>query len=225
MGEEGVKLYGNILSPFVLRVEWALQLKGIKYEYVNEDLSNKSPQLLQYNPVHKMVPVLVHNGRPIAESAVIVEYIDEAWSDFYPLLPSNPYQKATTRFWAKFVEEKCLHGSFDVLSRVGEEQLQAVKEMQESLKTLEGHLEENKFFGGETIGFVDIIAGWMPSWLGMIEEIIGIKIINEEDLPLISAWIKDFLDHNLVKETMPPQEKVMAHMRAIRENVLSAMSA
>ncbi|XP_008806389.2 glutathione transferase GST 23-like [Phoenix dactylifera] len=225
MGEEGVKLYGNILSPFVLRVEWALQLKGIKYEYVNEDLLNKSPQLLQYNPVHKMVPVLVHNGKPTAESVVIVEYIDEAWSDLYPLLPSNPYQKANTRFWAKFVEEKCLHGSFDVFSKVGEEQLRAVKEMQESLKTLEGHLEGKKFFGGETIGFVDIIAGWMATLLGIIEEIIGIKIINEQDLPLISAWIKHFLDHNLVKETMPPQEKVMAHMRAIRENVLSTMSA
>ncbi|XP_038972932.1 glutathione transferase GST 23-like [Phoenix dactylifera] len=180
MGEEGVKLYGNILSPFVLRVEWALQLKGIKYEYVNEDLLNKSPQLLQYNPVHKMVLC-----------------------------------SSTT----------CLHGSFDVFSKVGEEQLRAVKEMQESLKTLEGHLEGKKFFGGETIGFVDIIAGWMATLLGIIEEIIGIKIINEQDLPLISAWIKHFLDHNLVKETMPPQEKVMAHMRAIRENVLSTMSA
>lgn len=108
---------------------------------------------------------------------------------------------------------------------MGEEQLQAVKEMQNSLKTLEGHLEGKKFFGGDTIGFVDIIAGWVPSLLGIIEEIIGIKIINEEDLPLISAWIKDFMDHNLLKETMPPQEKVMAHMRAIRENVLSAVPA
>lgn len=56
--------------------------------------------------VHKKVPVLVHNGKPIAESVVIVEYIDEAWSDLYTLLPSNPYEKANTRFWAKFVEEK-----------------------------------------------------------------------------------------------------------------------
>lgn len=112
-----------------------------------------------------------------------------------------------------------------MLSKVGEEQLKAVKEMQESLKTLEGHFGGKKFFGGETIGFVDIIAGRMPCWLGIIEEIIGIKIISEKELPLISAWIKDFLDHNLVKETMAPLEKVMAHIRAIRENVLSTMSA
>lgn len=50
--------------------------------------------------------MLTHNGKPIAEPVVIVEYMDEAWSDLYPLLPSNPYQKATTCCWAKFAEEK-----------------------------------------------------------------------------------------------------------------------
>ncbi|KHN06984.1 Putative glutathione S-transferase [Glycine soja] len=49
--------------------------------------------LLKYNPVYKKVPVFVHNEKPIAESLVIVEYIDETWKN-NPILPSDPYQRA-----------------------------------------------------------------------------------------------------------------------------------
>ena len=94
------------LSPFGMRVRIALAEKGIEYEGREEDLSNKSPQLLKMNPVHKQIPVLIHNGRPISESLIIVQYIDEVWSHKSPLLPSDPYQQANARFWADYIDKK-----------------------------------------------------------------------------------------------------------------------
>lgn len=97
MAEE-VKLFGLLGSHFSRRVEIALKIKGVKYEYIEEDLQNKNALLLKYNPVHKKVPVLQHNGKPIAESLVLLEYIDETWEG-NPILPQDPYERAQVRFF------------------------------------------------------------------------------------------------------------------------------
>lgn len=104
MGEE-VKVIRSWSSRFALRVVWALELKGVPYDPIYEDLDNKSSLLLNYNPIHKKIPVLVHNGKPLAESLVILEYIDETWNQI-PLLPQDPYERATARFWARFGDDK-----------------------------------------------------------------------------------------------------------------------
>ncbi|XP_061979990.1 uncharacterized protein LOC133700470 [Populus nigra] len=57
-----------------MRVTIALAEKGVKYEYSEQDLRNKTALLLQMNPVHSKIPVLVHNGKPVCESLIIVQY-------------------------------------------------------------------------------------------------------------------------------------------------------
>ncbi|KAJ7941501.1 Glutathione S-transferase, partial [Quillaja saponaria] len=101
-------------SVFGMRARIALAEKGVGYEYKEQDLMNKSPLLLQMNPVHKKIPVLIHNGKPICESLIIVQYIDEVWKDKAQLLPSDPYDRAQARFWADFIDKKV----YDVGKRV-----------------------------------------------------------------------------------------------------------
>lgn len=94
-------------SVFGLRVRIALAEKGVHYEYKEQNMANKSQLLLEMNPVHKKIPVLIHNGKPICESTIIVQYIDEAWNNkSAPLLPSDPYLRAQARFWGDFIDKK-----------------------------------------------------------------------------------------------------------------------
>nr|MBN8157126.1 glutathione S-transferase N-terminal domain-containing protein [Vibrio vulnificus] len=80
--------------------------KNVDYEYVEENMASKSQLLLQSNPVHKKIPVLIHNGKPVCESLIIVQYIDEVWSSGKSILPSDPYDRAVARFWAAYLDEK-----------------------------------------------------------------------------------------------------------------------
>jgi len=105
--QEEVKLFKLVGSPFSTRVEIALKLKGVEYKFEEEKVGNLSDTVIKYNPVYKKVPVLVHNGKPISESLVILEYIDETWKQ-NPILPSDPYKRALARFWSKFIDDKVI---------------------------------------------------------------------------------------------------------------------
>ncbi|KAK3190335.1 hypothetical protein Dsin_029896 [Dipteronia sinensis] len=75
MATKVIKLVGFWVSSFVFRVEWALKLKGVEFEYIEEDIFNKTNRLLELNPILKKVPAFVHDQKVIAESFVILEYI------------------------------------------------------------------------------------------------------------------------------------------------------
>lgn len=108
MGEkkekESLKLLGCWSTHETFKITLALHAKAISHEYIDEDLlGEKSDLLLKMNPVNQTVPVLIHNETPLLDSLVILEYIDDTWTQTPKFLPDDPLKKARLRFWGRFI--------------------------------------------------------------------------------------------------------------------------
>ncbi|RZC02876.1 putative glutathione S-transferase [Glycine soja] len=212
---EEVTLLGAIASAFACRVKIALKLKGVKYKYVEENLRNKSELLLKSNPVHKKIPVFIHNEKPIAESLVIVEYIDETWKN-NPILPSDltkdPWLvSGPNSLMTSILGENNNFGIVDVAREsvftVDEKEREKnVTETYEGLQFLENELKDKKFFGGEEVGLVDIAGVYIAFWVPFIQEIAGLKLLTSEKFPKLYKWSQEFVNHPVVKESLPPRD-------------------
>lgn len=53
------------------------------------------------------------------------------------------------------------------------------------MKILEGELNEKDFFGGESIGYLDIVAAIIAVWFRVTQEFLGVKIVSEEKFPVL----------------------------------------
>jgi glutathione S-transferase len=92
-------LVSHALCPYVQRAAIVLHEKGVAFERRWVDLAAKPDWFLAISPLGK-TPVLLVDGVPVFESAVICEYLDEV---FPPQLhPSDPLQKALQRGWMEF---------------------------------------------------------------------------------------------------------------------------
>ncbi|XP_047178421.1 probable glutathione S-transferase [Vigna umbellata] len=209
MGDE-VILLNFWLSPYGMRVQIALEEKGIKYEKREEDLSNKSSLLLQMNPVHKKIPVLIHNSKPICESLIAVEYIDEVWNEQSPLLPSNPYQRAQARFWANYVDTLVYKHATRFWTTEGEEREAAGQEFLESLKLLEEQLGDEPHFGGNNFGFVDVAL--VPLFCYFYTFSLYGNFISEAQYPKIISWARRCIQRESVSKSFPQEQMVKEYI-------------
>ena len=74
-----MKLYSLPLSPYAARVRGAIYAKGLAVEiFAPPEDSRISPEYRQINPLVRIPVLLLDDGTVIAESAVIVEYLEDA---------------------------------------------------------------------------------------------------------------------------------------------------
>ncbi|KAG6528119.1 glutathione S-transferase U15-like [Zingiber officinale] len=213
---EDVKVLGLSLSPFVTRVRIALRLKRVEYELVEvRFLEPKSEILVKSNPVYKKIPVLLHRGKPICESAVIVQYIDEEWSDggrSSSILPADPFDRAIARFWVVYMDDN-LPALIKALRP--EKEAAKVTELAGQFRQVLGQMEEtfaecgkgNGFFGGDAVGYLDIALGAYLGWIRALEKDKSVKLLDSEELPRLAEWAERFLAEESVKGLMPEADE------------------
>ncbi|KAJ9179795.1 hypothetical protein P3X46_008116 [Hevea brasiliensis] len=214
MDSQEVILLSAWFSPYALRVQWALKLKGIPYQVFEEDVYSKSPLLLKHNPVNRKVPVLLHQCKAIVDSLRIIEYIDETWNHSPLLMPQDPYDKAMARFWADFTEEKLHKAIRRTKVFKGEEKEREVNQAKEALQVLDGLLKGKEFFGGDSIGYLDIALGWVTVWLEVFEELACVRVFESEKYTHIYKWMHKFVQLQVIKETLPPKDKLLTVLQS-----------
>ena len=99
-----MKLYGYYRSSAAYRVRIALNLKGIEYESIAVNLLAGEDQSGDYRAINPqgLVPVLEVDGRRLAQSMAILEYLEETRPE-PPLLPADPLDRAEVRALANIV--------------------------------------------------------------------------------------------------------------------------
>ena len=214
-----------------MRTRIALNLKGVAYEFLPQIYGTKRELVAKYNPVYKKIPVLLHKGKPLAESMIIVEYIDEVWSSTAPLLPTDPYDRAVERFWTTYFDDKWFSSlkAAAILADKEEEKATATEYVFTVLHQLgEAFRSCSKgkdFFGGDTIGYLDIAVGSHLGWLTASEKMTGIKFLNEEKTPGLLRWAERFCSHSAVKELMPKTENLIEFAHLLRAKLKAEADA
>jgi glutathione S-transferase len=100
-------LYNAPQSTCSQRVRFVLHAKGIAFGEQQLDLftgDQLRPEYLALNP-NGLVPTLVHDGRVIVDSSVIMEYLEEVFGPEPQLVPEDPVERAAMRSLMRFIDE------------------------------------------------------------------------------------------------------------------------
>ena len=192
-----LKLVSYKACPFVQRVAITLQYKGVDYDIEYIDLGNPPDWFLAASPLKK-VPILIVDDTVIFESAVINEYIDEAYQP--TLQPKDLLLKAKNRSWVEFSNNISLY-TFQLTIKEGKIDFETVlEELLDDFDRVEEYLWAKPFFNGKQFSLVD--ASYAPIFqrLNFLEQIYK-PIIIKDRYPRLINWKKNLLSLKAVKES------------------------
>ncbi|KAF2309054.1 hypothetical protein GH714_000286 [Hevea brasiliensis] len=151
-------------------------------------------------------------GRGCVGVACHPEYIDETWKH-NPLLPQDPYDRATARFWAKFADEKCLIGAFESFGKKENKRRKAIESALESFAFLEEQIKGKKF-SAEANRLFGSCNGLDPSLAECYEEVGGMKLVDAEKFPALHQWTHSFIEIPIIKQILPPRDLIVNYLTA-----------
>ncbi len=176
-------LVSHKLCPYVQRAAIVLSEKGIPFERVDIDLARKPDWFLKVSPLGK-TPVLLVDGQPIFESAVICEYLDETASP--QLHPQDALERARHRGWMEF-GSAVLNAIGGFYNASDEEALLAkVADIRDRFEKIETELTTGPFFAGERFTMVDAVFGPVFRYFDVFEQFEDFGFFART--PRVRAW-------------------------------------
>ena len=169
-------LYDAARCPYCARVRIVLAEKGIEHETVEIDLRDRPDWIYEKNPTGR-VPVLEVDGRPLPESAAIMEFLEERYPE-PALLPADAADRAAVR--ARIVRADELTTPYYMLRR-GEEG--ARERVDAALAALDASLAAEPWLGGATYSLADV--AYVP-WLLRARDNLDVGL---DGFPALSDWL------------------------------------
>jgi glutathione S-transferase len=159
-------LYAGWFCPFVQRVWTVLEEKKIPYQYVEVNPYHKPESLLKLNP-RGLVPTLQYDNKPLYESVVVCEFLEEAYPDHgTKLFPSDPYDRAISRIWTDFITTRIIPSWHRFLQHQSGQTESSLKDVQSELlgrlkEFIEAMDQDGPYFSGGEATLIDfIMAPW-----------------------------------------------------------------
>jgi glutathione S-transferase len=181
-GHAGLTLVSHKLCPYVQRAVISLTEKGVPFERVDVDLSNKPDWFKALSPLGK-TPVLLAGDTAIFESAVILEYLEETQPS--PLHPADPLARAEHRSWIEF-GSAILNDIWGLYSAPDQMTFDAkAAALRTKFQRMEARLKV-PWFDGERFSLVDAVFGPVFRYFDAFDRIGDFGILT--GLPKIAAW-------------------------------------
>jgi len=196
-----MKLYSNSIDPFSHRCRIVLFEKGMDFEIIDVDLSNKPEDLSILSP-YSDSPVLVERDLVLTDANIINEYIDERFP--HPqLMPADPVMRARARLFLKDFENQLFVHMKALESNEKSKKDAAKKVVTETLIQLTPIISKQEYLLHEEYSMLDVA---MAPLLWRIDHY-EIKLPNS-CLPLLKYADKIF-KRPLFDKAMSPAEKAM----------------
>jgi RNA polymerase-associated protein len=171
-----ITLYNAARCPYAARARIVLAEKGIEFEVVEIDLSDRPAWLYEKNPAGR-VPVIEEDGWLLPESVVIMEFLEERYPE-PPLLPLDPSDRAAVRLLV-FRDHDFTDPYYAF--RRGEDG--AREELDAALGGFDAMLAERPYLGGTEYGLADI--AFVP-WLLRARDMLGVEL---DGFPAVTDWL------------------------------------
>lgn len=183
--------------PYVQRAAIVLLEKGVPFEKIYVDLSNKPDWFLKISPFGK-VPLLKVGEQVLFESIPIAEYLEEVYEPH--LYPRDPIAKARDRAWLDNAS-LLLSDLWVVQTSADEAAFEAkLASVKKTLGMFENEIKEGPFFRGAKFGFLDAIIAPAFRILDAAEKLTPLDA--SEGLPKIQAWRKALAARPSVRDSV-----------------------